>query len=395
MFKRSRWLYCLHLLLEHFMKLTSFIVLSSRTALASLTTLLTLGLSLPLQAQELAAPSSTPSTALPSKDAAAKVLKVHKANKDTEVNRLAITSCNVLFGTETSADSSTQGGFGSASKPSSEAHVSVSYTLQGMEPAVLQALVETICTDAQTQLAAAGYDMVSAAELAARPEFIKLHAGGKPTPYAYERAGSKYNTYAPAGQQVFDLTYMGTADTFGAVFKTIGSGGSNSDEGALLKALDASGAHVNVMVDFAKAKGDKVKGFLGRIAGQDTAKVEAKMQLSVSGFVTLLPVKYVKCYDARCNLGGVGKETPLFTTEVPLLSGENAVLAVNDIQSTGSKVGEAAVNVLAVGMALSGYGSSTASVTQNGVVVDPTIYTSEVRSMAQQFVGMAAVLSRP
>ena len=105
-----------------------------------------------------------------------------------------------------------------------------------------------------------------------------------------------------------------------------------------------------------------MKGFFGKIAGQDTAKVEAKMQLSVSGFVTLLPVKYVKCYGERCNLGGVGKETPLFTTEAPLLSGENAVLAVNDIQSTGSKVGEAAANVLAVGMTLSGYGSSTTSV---------------------------------
>lgn len=335
------------------------------------------------------------SAALPSKADAAKVLKAHKANSDTDVSRLAITSCNVLFGTETSADSTTQGGFGSASKPTSEARVSVSYTLQGMEPAALQALTESICADAEAQLGAAGYSMVPAAELAARPEFIKLHAGGKPTPYAYSRAGSKYNTYAPAGQQIYDLTYMGTADTFGSVFKTIGSGGSNSDEGALLTALNASGAHVNVMVDFAKAKGDKVKGFFGKIAGQDTAKVEAKMQLSVSGFVTLLPVKYIKCYGERCNLGGVGKETPLFTTEAPLLSGENAVLAVNDIQSTGSKLGVAAVNVLAVGMALSGYGSSTTSVTQNGVVVDPAIYSSEVRRMAKQFVGMAAVLSRP
>lgn len=332
---------------------------------------------------------------LPSKDEATKVLKAHKAHSDTEVSRLAITSCNVLFGTETSADSSTQSGFGSAGKQNIDAHVSVSYQLQGIEPAGLQSLAEEICADAHAQLAAAGYEMVPAAELAARPEFIKLHAGGKPTPYAYSRAGSKYNTYAPAGQQIYDLTYMGTADTFGSVFKTIGSGGSNSDEGALLTALNASGAHVNVMVDFAKAKGDKVKGFFGKIAGQDTAKVEAKMQLSVSGFVTLLPVKYIKCYGERCNLGGVGKETPLFTTEAPLLSGENAVLAVNDIQSKGNKAGELAANVLAGAIALSGYSTSTTSIEQNGVVVDPAIYRSEVRRMAQQFVGMAAVLSRP
>lgn len=334
---------------------------------------------------------------LPSKADASKLLKANAADKGANISRLAITSCNVLIGTETSAVAETQGGFGSASKPRTEARVDASYLLQGMEPARLQALAESICSDAAATLGAAGYSIVPAAEVAVRPEFAKLHTGGKPAPYIYERAGSKYLTYAPAGQQVIDPAYMGTKDSLGSIFSAIGSGtgGASGDEGALMKALDASAARINVMVDFAKPKSNMMKGLLGRISGSDTAKVEAKMQLSVSGFVKLSPLEYLDCQAGLCLSGNRPNKTPLFTTEVPILSGENAVLSVADIQTTGNKAGELAVNAMATVIALSGYSTTMTSIERNGVTVDPAIYQSEVRRMAQQFVGSVAALARP
>ncbi len=339
--------------------------------------------------------SAQEAAALPSKSDAEKILKAEKVSKGANISRLAITSCNVLFANETGANAETQRGFGDASAKRVESRIDATYTMQGMEPAVLQSLAEQICSDASAQLAAAGYTMVPDAEVAARPEFAQLHAKGKPVPYAYERSGTKYTNYAPPGQQVIDLTYLSTRDIFGAAFSAMGTDNPALIEGALLKGLDASGAHINVMVDFAKPKSNSVKGFFGKIAGSDTAKVEAKMQLSVSGLILLIPVQNIECNAGYCVGASDASKSPRFTSKEPLLSGENAVLDVIDIQSKAEKGGELAVNAMATVIALSGYSSATTSIERNGVVVDPAIYQSEVRRMSREFVGMAAVLAKP
>lgn len=361
-----------------------------RTALS----LAALAFSLSAQAQD-----ATPAGI--SKADAEAVLKATNAKRAAGVDKLAITSCNVLFGTETSANSETQAGFGEPSQGRVDAFVSSTYELLGVDADAMQAMTETICADAEAQLATR-YTVIPAAELAANPAFQRLHAGGKPTPFVLQRADAKYAVYAPAGQSIVDLMYQNSTETmagklatFGAIAKTIASGGgSESDEGVLLHALGASGARINVMVDFAKQKSNKVKGFLGKIAGNDTAKVDTQLQLSVSGFVRMTPNEMLKSYAGGTVLVD-GTDYVRFTTKAPLKASSNAVLAVRDIQTGGSKAGEVGANLLAGAMALSGISTSTTSIERNGVDVDPALYAAEVRTQAQRLVAMAAALAKP
>lgn len=356
-----------------------------------------LALAFSASAQETA---PTPPPAVSAAEAK-EVLKPTNAGSAASIGKLAITSCNVLFGTETSANSETQAGFGEPSQGRVDAFVSSTYELLGVDANALQTMTEAICADAEAQLAAR-YPVIPAAELAAHPAFQRLHAGGKPTPFALQRADAKYAVYAPAGQSIVDLMYQNSTDTaagalamFGSIAKTIASGGgSEADEGVLLSELGASGARINVMVDFAKQKSNKVKGFLGKITGNDSAKVETLLQLSVSGFVRMTPHDKLKTYAGGKVLID-GDQFVRFTTVKPLLANSNAVLAVRDIQSRGSKAGEIGANVLAGAMALSGISTSTTSIERNGVDVDPALYATEVRAQAQRLVAMAAVLAKP
>lgn len=361
-----------------------------RTALS----LATLAFSLAAQAQDTA-PISV------SKSEAAAVLKATNAGKAASIGKLAITSCNVLFGIETSANSETQAGFGEPSQGRVDARVYSTYELLGVDAAAMQAMTEAICADAEAQLASQ-YTVIPAAELAANPTFQRMHAGGKPTPFELQRADAKYAVYAPKGQSIVDLMYQNSAETtsgklamLGAIAKTISSGGgSEADEGVLLNELGASGARINVMVDFAKQKSNKVKGFLGKMTGNDTAKVDTKLQLSISGFVRMTANDTLKTYAGGKVLVD-GNDFIRFTTSKPLLAESNAVLAVRDIQTGGSKAGEVGANILAGAMALSGISTSTTSIERNGVDVDPALYATEVRQLSQKLVGMAAALAKP
>lgn len=355
---------------------------------------LVLSLSLPVEANDLAAALAV------SKSDAESVLKATNAGRAKSIQRLAVTSCNVLFGTETSANAQTQAGFGEASQKRVEAMVSSTYILQGMDNAAMQALTESICADAEAQLATS-FTLVPRDELLASPAYAKLHAGGKPIPFELQREDAKYLVFAPAGQSVVDLAYqmssgaMGTLKSFGTIAKAISSGGgSEADEAVLLHGLGASGARINVMVDFAKQKSSNVKGFLGKLAGNDSAKVDTQLQLSVSGFVRMTPNDMLKSYAGGTVLVD-GSDYVRFTTKEPLRANSSAVMAVRDIQSGGSKAGEVGANLLAGAMALSGYSTSTTSIERNGVDVDPALYAGEVRQLSQKLVAMAAVLAKP
>jgi hypothetical protein len=354
-----------------------------------------LALSLPLSVE-----ANDPAAALAvSKSDAESVLKATHAGRAKSIQRLAVTSCNVLFGTETSANAQTQAGFGEASQKRVEAMVSSTYILQGMDTAAMQALTEAICADAEAQLATS-FTLVPRDELLASPAYAKLHAGGKPIPFELQREDAKYLVFAPSGQSVVDIAYqissgtMGTLKAFGTIAKAISSGGSEADEALLLHGLGASGARINVMVDFARQKSNNVKGFLGKLAGNDSAKVDTQLQLSVSGFVRMTPNEMLKSYAGGTVLVD-GSDYVRFTTKEPLRANSSAVIAVRDIQSGGSKAGEVGANLLAGAMALSGYSTSTTSIERNGVDVDPALYAGEVRQLSQKLVAMAAALAKP
>ncbi|WP_439640442.1 hypothetical protein [Nevskia sp.] len=331
---------------------------------------------------------------LPSRDEAAKFMKAEKTKPSANVRRVAITSCNVLFGMVTGADAQTQRGFGDSSQRM-ESRVKVSYELRGVEPAALQALTEQVCTDAASTLTAAGYDVVAAADVAAQPEFIKLHAGGKPAPYAYERGGTAYQTYAPAGQQIVDMTYLGRADTVFAGFKAMSTDGPMFIEARLAKAVDASPVHISVLIDFASAQGNTAKGFFGRMAGSDTAKVDAKLVMSAAGFMTMVPADRIDCSTGFCQGANDASLVARVTNKEALIGNASAVKDIFDAQTKLQKADELGGKLISGLAALAGTSTTMTDIQRNGVNVDPTAYASEARRLAREFTGMAAVMIKP
>lgn len=352
-------------------------------------------------AAEAPVPAAAPAEAapvapelLPSRDEAAKFMKAEKTKPSANVKRVAITSCNVLFGMKTGANAQTQRGFGDSSQRM-ESNVSVTYELRGIEPSALQALTEQVCTDVATTLTAAGYAVVPAAEVAAQSEFVKLHTSGKPTPYAYERAGTAYQTFAPAGQQIVDNTYLARTDSVLAGFKAMSTDGPMFIEARLAKALDASPVHVSVLIDFASAQGNTAKGFFGRMAGNDTAKVEAKLVMSAAGFMTMIPADRIDCSSGFCQGANDASLVARVTNKEALIGNASAVKEIFDAQTKLQKADELGGKLISGLAALSGINTTMTDIQRNGVSVDPEAYASEARRLARQFTGMAAVMIKP
>lgn len=344
-----------------------------------------------------AAPAEAASVApeqLPSRDEAAKFMKAEKTKPSANVKRVAITSCNVLFGMKTGANAQTQRGFGDSSQRM-ESNVSVTYELRGIEPSALQALTEQVCTDVATTLTTVGYAVVPAAEVAAQPEFVKLHTSGKPTPYAYARGGTDYQTFAPAGQQIVDNTYLARTDSVLAGFKAMSTDGPMFIEARLAKALDASPVHVSVLIDFASAQGNTAKGLFGRMAGNDTAKVEAKLVMSAAGFMTMIPADRIDCSSGFCQGANDANLVARVTNKEALIGNASAVKDIFDAQTKLQKADELGGKLISGLAALSGINTTMTDIQRNGVSVDPDAYASEARRLARQFTGMAAVMIKP
>ena len=350
-------------------------------------------------ASESAAATAPPEAAavapelLPTREEAGKYMKAEKTKPSANVRRVAITSCNVLFGMVTGADAQTQRGFGDSSQRM-ESRVKVSYELRGLDPPALQALTEAVCTDISATLTAAGYTVLPAAEIAAHPEFTKLHAAGKPTPYAYERGGTAYQTYAPAGQQIVDNTYLGRADSVFAGFKAMSTDGPMFIEARLAKALDASPVHVSVLIDFASAQGNTAKGFFGRMAGNDSATVDAKLVMSAAGFMTMIPADRIDCSSGFCQGANDANLVARITNKEALIGNASAVKDIFDAQTQLQKADELGGKLISGLAALSGINTTMTDIQRNGVNVDPDAYASEARRLARQFTGMAAVMIR-
>lgn len=364
------------------------------TAAPALLLALSLGTTLSAVADAAPAAETPAAEAMPTREDAKAFMKAEKTGPSASVKRVAVTSCNVLFSMKTGANAQTQRGFGDSSQRM-ESSVSVTYELRGIEPSALQSLTEQICGDVAGTLAAAGYEVVPAADVAAQPEYVKLHASGKPAPYAYERGGTDYQTFAPAGQQIVDNTYLGRTDSMLAGFKSMSTDGPMFIEARLAKALDASPVHVSVLIDFASARGNSVKGFFGRMAGSDTAKVEAKLVMSAAGFMTMIPANRIDCSSGFCQGANDASLVARVTNKEALIGNASAVKEIFDAQSKSEKAGELAANVFSGLAALSGYSASTTDIQRNGVSVDPEAYASEARRLARQFTRMAAVMIKP
>lgn len=332
------------------------------------------------------------------KSQAALFMDVQKKSDIAKLDKLAVTSCNVLYGTETGASASTRPGLGEDRSSRGEVNVSTLYVMQGVDNTQLQALTSSLCETASAKLAAAGYTLVPGSELAAHPNYQKMHAAGQATPFTMkQKNGTTYTVFTPAGQSVVDQSFMSTGGAIGNVFKAMGGGGPGVAEAALIDELQTAAVHINILVDFASAKSNDKKGILGNITGQDSAKVDAKVSLAVSGFVSFYPVADLQCFKSLatpCSMPNAPR-SPRVIAKLPLESGEPFYSSIADIKSTGSKVGETAYNVfagltqLAAAAAGSGSGAGMVHTTQYGVVVDYPAYQAATTRLSDRFMDMA------
>lgn len=332
------------------------------------------------------------------KSQAALFMDVQKKSDIAKLDKLAVTSCNVLYGTETGASASTRPGLGEDRSSRGEVNVSTLYVMQGVDNTQLQALTSSLCETASAKLAAAGYTLVPGSELAAHANYQKMHAAGQATPFTMkQKNGTTYTVFTPAGQSVVDQSFMSTGGAIGNVFKAMGGGGPGVAEAALIDELQTAAVHINILVDFASAKSNDKKGILGNITGQDSAKVDAKVSLAVSGFVSFYPVADLQCFKSLatpCSMPNAPR-SPRVIAKLPLESGEPFYSSIADIKSTGSKVGETAYNVfagltqLAAAAAGSGSGAGMVHTTQYGVVVDYPAYQAATTRLSDRFMDMA------
>ena len=318
----------------------------------------------------------------------ASLLKIVNADAAKGVKRVVLTSCNVLFGFESSADAKTQAGFGQPTAGRVDSKVSTSYTLQGLTPVMQQDIATKACADAVKAFADAGLEVVTLEQLMATAQWKKLLGYGRATPFEWSRAGSKYNLYTPENYKLMEINdYASMSDIFSAIGNaSAADGGPTRVEAEMLKQLDASSARVNILVDFAKQSSSNTSGFFSRMAGSDTAKVSSKVQLSVSGHVAFYPLDMLKCWDTVCYTSEAQK-MPKFALKEPLLSSRAVILETKDIKTSGKKVDEGLANVFGALVAIAGKsGGSSYSSDVWGVVVDPAVYEIAVRENTRALV---------
>lgn len=349
-----------------------------------------------------------PATFDPAADVATQASSFIAPNKaaakqaDKVGNKVALTSCNVMFAFKSNASAGTEGGlFSTAGNTSrAEATVRVEYNLHGMDDATMQSLTEEICRDAEQQMKDAGYDVVPAAELAADENFKGIHANAKAAPYEFKAPGkggaTRYMVYAPAGQGVYDPRFIGTAAGLGSALKAAKGTSPQFFEGRVMDTFKADAVNINLLVDFAELAGDGHKGMLGGLASKDSAQVKNEARLSISGSVKIQPQSLQKCWDRfgkrECMIDAA--KIPQFDTVMPVISSGPFYNDLVDETSTGDKVGSTVSKGLALVSAMGGVNSRSFKVTRYGVHVDPARYGDEVKKHANGFVGMALASAR-
>lgn len=304
-----------------------------------------------------------------------------------KIDRLAVTSCNVMFAATSSASASTRAGMFDNSNRA-EASVSMVYTLKGIEDASLQKLADQICADAEKQLAAAGYELVPRSELLANESFKKLQEAGRSSPYEYKVGVSEYKVFARSDESVFDERYIGTASGLGQALRAAAGGAAWQLEGVTLEDLKASGANLNLMVDFASLSSN---GQGGAIAGSDSAEVSGSVQLSVSGELALKSAEKLDCWNRfgkrECHINP--NHIARYINTTPLVINKPFYSEVRDATSTGDKVASGVTTALS----LLGGGTSR-SVTRYEVDAIPAQYQAASSEGGAVFVKMASSVAR-
>lgn len=315
------------------------------------------------------------------------------------VKRVGVMSCNVMFGMTSSASASTSGGFragrtramGTVTR--SDVTVTVTYSAAGIPEATLQGIANQLCTDAEAQLANAGFEVVPHETIKANLHYQNIHAQGRDAAFEYKGKGdTRYLVLARPGETIYDPRYAGTMSGFGQAFKAVGGDAAEQLEDYLMKDLSMTGVNINLMIDFAELESDGNSSW-GGLSNKDSASVDSKIQLAVGGDVRFQPITQQDCWNEW------GKEKcmvklhhqPVFGSKHFVASKVPFYSSIEDTTSTGEKVYSGVTKVLGALSAIGGTSSSIArDITRYQVNVVPEIYQAETQKLADGLLAMAA-----
>ena len=329
-----------------------------------------------------------------SRSQSAEFIAANNEKKRGSSNKLALTSCNVVFGVRTGGNSSTHSGMFEPTAGTLQAKIVQWYELEGVSDAQMQSITDRICADAEQQLQQAGFELMPQAQLMATSQYQELAAKGRPGPVEWEVAKSEYKVFAPTGRTVFDQRFDSGAKGIANIFKAATRSNPDALEGKLVNELGITGAHVDYIVDFASVAGrDDSKGFLGRMAGQDQAEVTSTVELAISGSLKLVTPESINCHKLGCDT--YHTMWPAYKSSRPLLAGSNFYTDVVDAESTAGKVAEGFATALGWLTAMAGGSGAKYNLSKWAVQADPARYASLAEQYSQHFVTMAAKSATP
>lgn len=339
-----------------------------------------------------------PPTFNPADAATAQAATFIGANKQAkymaDVKKVALTGCNVMFADRSGASASTGAGlFGDPASSDTrrvDEKIIVIYTMVGLDDAVMQKMTDDICTDAERRMAEAGLDVVPRSELAKNEHYQKLLEAGRKSPYEFKVGGSTYKVFSATGSSIFDQRYIGTGSNLKQAFKSVGGAAAAQLETRMMNELGIDSVQMNMLVDFAQVSSDgQARGF--QLANKDSAKVEGKVQLAISGDVKVQPHSELKCWKSltgRTDCMMKNNRSPVFFTKAPVLAAEPFYKEVRNATRTSDKVSAGLTKALATFSAMGGVSSSSTSVTRWEVDVEPQQFARIGRQYMDGFMDM-------
>ncbi len=265
------------------------------------------------------------------------------------VRRIAIPSIQIEFVTSSSASASATeiGRSGSAG-------VSATYKLVGVGGNDMQAIADRLLNDFNTGLAAAGFEVVSAAEVQQTASYRKLIANAKAEPMVRGSGDTQSILVGPASLPLYGIAPAsgsgGVMSALAGISNVTGMISSALEVAELQKELNAAVLSLRLRVSFVDLESSS-SSFLGRISG--TASVKGKLSATLT--------------EAALTLAVADGGTNNISLSRPLVLPGEAIKEVRDVSSVAANVGLAVLS-----MAIGRGGSQ--SVKEHEAVADPQQY---------------------
>ncbi len=245
------------------------------------------------------------------------------------------------------------------------ASLSQSYALQGLSPADMQAIADSLYDDFVGTLAARGVTVIPLdAAKAASPNLAKLLAKAQPAPFEGKTGDGTTSTFVtPKGLPI----YFHISDPERGSMANIGSR-AYWDQPAAAKELGAALLGVRIAVNFVEQKSSDKRGLLG--IRSSTAKVQSQVTMSVEPISTHL---WIAGPTRQAGIVGQPVEPTRYILASPVVVPGDSVLSVDDTTTRGQKRSDAIGNI--AGALFGGGGNKTRSYV---VTVDPARFRADV-----------------